>query len=475
MNRDPSPSQTHPTPVAADGRAGRINQLLGDDLSGAGRNGHEDGRLIRLNAAAIADALCGVVSNASIVLRRQSTGFEVVDAGPRARIDRLGLPASTIELSLNDHLLLPALVNAHTHLDLTHLGPRPHEPGDGFVGWVEMVRAGRADDDEQIALCVEQGIEKSLAGGCIAVGDIAGAPKGRLTDAPARALGASPMIGVSYLEFFGIGTTAARATGKINDYLQNRSPRVREALLGSGVELGLQPHAPNTVDLGVYRWAARAGAARGMPLSTHLAETPEERAFIAHARGPQRAMLERLGIWDGSVLDHIGHGRHPVEHLAPLLGEYPMLLAHVNDATDHAIELLTQTHASVAYCPRASAYFGAPAHFGAHRYRDMLSAGVNVCLGTDSIVNLETPDRITVLDDMRLLWAQGQTDPSTLLAMGTVAGARALGLDERAFTLSPGSSPRGLIAVKTDPGAPDAWGSAMSRVDAPCWVFLVEK
>ncbi len=457
-----------------------IDPLLGDDLSGRGPNAqhpdaHRPGRVIRVNAAAIADAVSGVIEHASIVLRRREKGFTVLAAAPAREIEAMGLPEQTPELTLHDRILIPALVNAHTHLDLTHLGPRQHEPGEGFVGWVEMVRAGRATDEEEIIDSVRLGVARSIAGGSAAVGDIAGAPAGRLTDAPALALAASPLIGVSCLEFFGIGRSAAPTIKRLNDYLHDRFPHAREELRGSGVTLGLQPHAPNTVDLGVYRWAAGAAAARGIPLSTHLAETPEEREFIADGAGPQRDMLERFMVWDDSVLDHIGHGKHPIEHLAPLLGEHPMLLAHVNDAGDREIDLLAATASSVSYCPRASRYFGAEMHFGPHRYRDMLAAGINVCLGTDSIINLDTPGRISVLDEMRLLHSRDATDAGTLLAMGTVAGARALGLEERAFTIAPGSTPWGILAIAIGPGACDPWDGAMRGNDAPLWLFLREK
>lgn len=425
---------------------------------------------VRINAAAIADAIQGVLPNATLVLRVKSERLEVIYAGPTSMCpESIGPPHRTIDAS--DRLLMPGLINAHTHLDLSHIGPVSHEPGDGFVKWVDHIRANRHQEDEGIAEAVDQGIQLSIAGGTVAVGDIAGAPAGRLTSAPARALAKSALAGVSYLEFFGIGQTAVGITERLADFVREQLPGLRSELCDAQVRMGLQPHAPNTVDLGVYRWAAAIARTHRLPFSTHLAETPEERQFIEAGIGPQRKLLERLGVWENSILDHVGRGKHPVEHLLPVLCDQPVLCAHVNDATDQAIAMLSQTKTPVAYCPRASEYFGAADHFGPHRYREMLEAGVPVCLGTDSIVNLDTPDRISVLDEMRLLHQRDGTDAQTLLTMATTNGAAALELDPDCVTFQIGPI-LGVIGVPVLPDGSDPWTFAMTQKSAPEYPIL---
>jgi aminodeoxyfutalosine deaminase len=446
---------------------------------------------IRLNASAIADASFGVIENGSLLLERTEDGVEVLAAGAQGQVSQQlssdKLPVPIYELTLNNQVLMPALVNAHTHLDLSHIGPVEHDPNDGFVKWVDMIRKNRKQEDEQIRSSVTHGIQLALDGGTVAVGDIAGAPAGRLTDAPAYQLAESPLSGVSFLEFFGIGKTSQQAIIKVQSYLRDRFPTARESFVGSRVCIGFQPHAPNTVDLGVYRWVIRDASMRGIPVSTHLAETPEEREFIESGTGSQRELLERLGVWDESVLDLIAKGSHPVEHILQLFDQEtkledqhaPLLVAHVNDAPDEMIHLLSRTNTSVAYCPRASSYFASHTHFGAHRYQSMLDAGVNVCLGTDSIVNLDTHDRISVLDEMRLLARRDGTDPKTLMSMATVNGGKALGFDPKDYSLSLGASPLGLISIplgeKTNSRGADPWSRIMQNNEAPEWVFLREK
>lgn len=434
---------------------------------------------LRLDAAAIADVALGVVAPGSLLLSIHQNGVSVLAAGEPAALSAPGLPTPDRTIALPDRLLMPALVNAHTHLDLTHIGPVAHDPAAGFVPWVEHIRANRHSDPEQIEASVRRGIELSIAGGTAAVGDIAGAPLGRLDATPARVLAASGLAGVSFLEFFGIGKSAAAAIERIDAFARDGLDALRAELAGTGVRVGLQPHATNTVDLGVYRWVAALAERLGLPLATHLAETVEERAFIERADGPQRAMLERFGIWDESVLHHAGRGLHPVAHLEPVLRAARVLCAHVNDASDAAVDLLAETQTPVVYCPRASAYFGAEAHFGPHRYDHMLRSGVTVCLGTDSIVNLDTPDRISVLDEMRLLARRDGAGPGTLMAMSTTMGARALGLDEDDFTFEPGPL-AGLLAIplgsdgpwRTKPPKSGPWASAMGGSGFPEVLFL---
>jgi cytosine/adenosine deaminase-related metal-dependent hydrolase len=287
----------------------------------------------------------------------------------------------------------------------------------------------------------------------VLVGDIAGAPGGRPRLEPFEVLTGSGLGGVSFVEFFAMGIREAESLARLEAVLAGA-----RAAPGSA-RLGLQPHAPNTVSPAGYRRAIELARRHGLPLATHLAETPEEREFIARGTGPHREMLERLGLWTDAILDHVGKGATPIEHLAATLAAAPFLLAHVNDTGPdpaRAFETLATAGASVAYCPRASEYFHAATHFGPHRYREMLAAGVNVCLGTDSIVNLprgvdgaDGPG-LSVLDEARLLLARDGADAGTLLRMVTVHGCRALGWDEASCSLGVGARPLGLVAVRVD-------------------------
>jgi cytosine/adenosine deaminase-related metal-dependent hydrolase len=217
--------------------------------------------------------------------------------------------------------------------------------------------------------------------------------------------------------------------------------------------LGLQPHAPYSAGIELYDAAERAQP-RG-PLSTHLAETPEEARFVRSADGPFAELLRRLGKWDDSIRPT---GLSPVQLAAPHLGPR-WIAAHCNYVNDADIALLAERGISVAYCPLASEYFG---HAG-HRYRDLLAAGVNVCLGTDSILGQPagSAQPLGILPALRRLFARDGTHPGVLLEMATTRGLRALQIDDTLGTLRPGAPAR-LIAVEIDPADPaDALAQAL--------------
>ncbi len=199
---------------------------------------------------------------------------------------------------------------------------------------------------------------------------------------------------------------------------------------GGGVRMGISPHAPYTCDIGIYRSAAELDA----PMATHLAETPDE--------------------------------MHTIDELADVLAMRPVVAAHVNYVTDAQIRMLAGTHTTVVFCPRAAAYFG----HRSHGYQRMIEAGVNVALGTDGLLCLDRPDRISVLDDMRLLYRRDDANPAMLVRMATTAGAIGLGLDPDVVTLTPGPV-AGLIALPFDPGTScDPFVQVLQRDDAPEWV-----
>ncbi len=376
--------------------------------------------------------------------RNASTANDSTVSGAVTRIERPG------------HLLLPALVNAHAHLDLSHLGPRSYS-GD-FREWIELIRSERRTEDDAIAEAVRQGLELARAGGTGAVGDIAG----MASFAPGRAMREAGMPGVSFLELFGIG----RSEASVPETLRRLRAQIDEEDEAGRTRFGLQPHAPYSCSLATF---ARA-AATGLPLATHLAETPAEVEFTAAGTGPFREMLESFGLWEESIRVS---GHPPVRHLMEVLRAQPALLAHVNYAERAELELLASTGCRVVYCPRATAYFG---HHGEgrteHRYREMLDLGLPVALGTDSLVCLDTPDRIGVLDEMRLLYRRDRTDPHRLLTMATTHGANALGLKPSAATLQPGAGATlGIIALPFDVNdARDPLAQVLLRDEAPEWI-----
>lgn len=351
--------------------------------------------------------------------------------------------ASARPIDLPGHVVAPALVNAHTHLDLSHIGPRPIGIG-GFAAWINMVRTSRHTAFEQIAQSVRLGVEMLLKGGTVAAGDIAGSVRGQASLAPAEVMAEAGLLGVSFLEFFALSPDGSPGL--------DRALELAEQARFGTVETGLEPHAPYSASLGAYRRARDSGLRR----CTHLAESMAERQAIGEGSGPIRDMLAGLGLWNDGVAAQFGHGKSAVGHLEGLLDG--VLAVHLNDLSNADIDLLAGSGVLVAYCPRASAYFGAPETFGPHRYRDLLAAGVPVALGTDSVVNLpleRVESRgICVLDEAGLLLERDSAPPGVLLEMLYRHGPAVLGLSEAAYRLEVGADLAGLIAVEVGDSDP---------------------
>lgn len=362
-------------------------------------------------------------------------GGVILGVGEPAEVIRQhGSNARIVELPHG--LLIPALVNAHAHLDLTSIGPRRY-PGS-FIQWVREVIAHRrqlADGPGQSDTPVEAidaGVRASLRHGVGRIGDVLSWNPAALEHIQRSRLG-----GWAFVELIGLVGPRLDAAVRLASELSERRSEAR------GMRAGLQPHAPYSTGPQVYRAAVSAHRSAGLALSTHLAETPEEVEFVGSGTGPLRRLLEELGTTDDRWAEHYRDGLSPVQWLDQQAGEAPWLCAHCNYVNDADIAIMAHRRWSVAYCPRASDYFG----HRAHRYRDMLEAKVNVCLGTDSVI---CHGDLSVLNEMRHLLHRDHTEAGVLLKMATINGMIALGLDPAEATFSVGARP-GVVALSYDP------------------------
>ena len=407
-----------------------------------GITGGQNSGPVLVHAAAAVDAR-GVIAPAAMVL----DGGEILDLGSPQQI---GPVAGGMVLDAREEVLLPGLVNAHCHLDLS--GPGPVPPESSFSEWLDRVLALRGDSTPAaMAKAVEKGIELSLAGGTAFVGDIAGFPRRPQLDA----LRASNLGGTCFPEFFGLGDRQPATCSEMAAFLRDAGVK------DQAVRCGLSPHAPYSCGPEVIRHAV----AHEVPVAIHVAESLDEAQFLADGTGAFREKTERLGAWnDGVVIP----GSHPVEYVLELLGSHPAALVHLNYIEPHHLPLLADSSATVVYCPRASAYFGHPST-GVHQYREMIEHGIPVALGTDSLLCLDTPDRISVLDEMRLLFQRDAVSSEQLIKMATHWGAQAIGEDPSLVDFSTGSI-GGVMALKSDSGTPTL-DEVLQSESIPRWIM----
>jgi cytosine/adenosine deaminase-related metal-dependent hydrolase len=358
----------------------------------------------------------------------------IVDVGDARELTRTHARRDAIDLPKS--LLLPGLVNAHTHLELSTCHPGD-SPGAHFGEWILNIRkqlTAQGDDFRAVVeTAVRDGVRQSLRFGITTIGDISQQchfTRPVLRDLPVRC--------VSFGETIGLAKQRPRHAELLERALDASKQTER-------LRIGLTPHAPYTVGLDDYRTCLRLARERNLPLATHLAENPEEREFLENHTGLFRDIWESLGMWEEPVETYRGS---PIEfaHAIGLL-DHPALLAHVNYCDDAELDLLARGRASVVFCPRTHAYFGhAP-----HRWREMLSRGVNVAVGTDSCAS--SPD-LNLVDDLRLLrLLVPDLAAQQLWEMATTRGASALRMAGEAGSLSRGKR-ADLVAFDADGADP---------------------
>jgi cytosine/adenosine deaminase-related metal-dependent hydrolase len=345
-------------------------------------------------------------------------GGMIVDVGGEQEMRAAHADAQAVEYG--DAIILPGLVNAHTHLELTEIGqlPRPRS----FVDWVIQLRSrlGKiADFDQFVRESTQAGIAQCRKFGVTTVGDITLNPA--ITRPLLRTAG---MSGVSFGEVLGM----AGRRGQLEGRLAAATDRGEE---GGGLEVGIEPHAPYSLDLPGYQRCAEEAAARAMPLATHVAETPDEAEFLAGATGEFARLWETIGDWSPADVPRFDGGPIRAMESVGLLAR-PSLLAHVNYASGEELGILAKGNTSVVYCPRTHAYFSHPPH----RFAEMLDLGINVALGTDSAAS---SGDLNLLEDLRLVHRLRPEIPvETLFEMVTWRGAKALGLEGIAGRLKQG-------------------------------------
>ncbi len=193
---------------------------------------------------------------------------------------------------------------------------------------------------------------------------------------------------------------------------------------------GLSPHAPYTVHPELLRQAASMSRRYRFPLAMHLAETEAELELLRSGTGPLRQMLEAFGAWSPEA---IALGSRPLDYLQTLAGADRALVIHGNYLDDEEIAFVAAQRARLAivYCPRTQERFGhAP-----YPLAKMLGAGAVVALGTDS--RASNPD-LDLLAEMRHVAAHHALAPERVLELGTINGAKGIGLDAERGSLAPG-------------------------------------
>ena len=333
-------------------------------------------------------------------------------------------PPDRDSAAVPDVAILPGLVNAHTHLELSWMrGLVP--PAASMPVWVQTLLALRRSRESDPQEPVLDAIAEVRASGTALIGDITN------TLATYDLLAASDLSATVFLELIGFGVPEPTRIAT--------DARDRTAALAASSRLraSLAPHAPYSVSPDLFR--AIADVAGDRPISVHLAESREEVRFLSDGTGPWRTLLDALGAWNPAWQPP---ACAPVEYLDRLGILSPRLIAvHGVQLTDTELGRLAEVGATVVACARSNRWTGA----GSPPIGRFYASGVRVAIGTDSLASVNDLNLFHELAAVRRL--APDVAASRVLQSATLDGAAALGFGAELGSLEAGKRAE-LLAVR---------------------------
>ena len=376
-------------------------------------------------------------------------GARIVAVGPRGELVS-AFPNSPIE-DFRQAAILPGLVNAHSHLELTVMrGFLEREEGD-FSGWLKKLTVARmAMTPADLIVSATCGAIEAVRSGVTSVGDSSSSGAQTM-----QALRAVRLRGIVYQESF--GPDPKRAADNVAQLREQiREMRDYENDL---VRAGVSPHAPYTVSAPQLGMISRLAIDEKLPLMMHAAESPAEKSLLWEGRGAFADGLRKRGIdWNAPRISTIAY----LERQGVL--ETKPLLAHCINVDDADLDLIKHSGAAIVHCPKSNAKLG----HGCAPFAQFISQGITVGLGSDSVASNNTCD---ILEEARfaaliarLDWgssprvsqgaesvahtegagalpdsrANAPVTAEQALFAATLGGARALGIDDRVGALAEG-------------------------------------
>jgi aminodeoxyfutalosine deaminase len=342
------------------------------------------------------------------------SGGKIISVGSeKAQANNAG---NTIDLGQG--VILPALINAHTHLELSALKGRI-APGMNFLPWVERVLALRESLTEEESREAIQNVSADLyQKGIAAIGDWVSFANHYRIQWPAG------IIRCLFHEVIGFSEEQLALPSALDSDTERRTPNTELNFNSIGA------HAPHTTSALLLKSAKAWTAARGLPLSIHTAESSEEEAFLLNGGGLWEQLLRDRGRWPASWTPP---GLSPVAYLDRLgiLDEKTQCI-HLTRASLTDLEIIKRRKARVAVCPRSNVFITG----SLPPVLEMVRLGMAPSLGTDSLASNQDLDLWEEMDFLNQSFPS--LAPEKILQMATLNGATSLGLGKSLGSITSG-------------------------------------
>jgi len=330
----------------------------------------------------------------------------------------------SVEREFYDGVLVPGFVNAHCHLELSHMiGKIPR--GTGLPGFLREVMKTRRQDDQEIRKKMAEADAQMYANGIQAVGD-------HVNTAHSAELKAdSPIIYRTFVEVMGLRP----------EQVPERIAKARETASHFAQTLAsITPHAPYSCSGELFKAIGKHIAGEQRTLSVHNQESEEENRFFREKKGGFLPFLAEMGL---DLDTFAAQGKSSIEWYLPMLpSENRILLVHSTFTSPTDIDFVSQRCRDAYYClcPKANLYIEG-------RLPKMLAFipdESRMVVGTDSLASNDTLD---ILSELKVLAkANERLDFLRILPWATINGARALSMEHAVGSIEPGKRP-GLLLL----------------------------
>ena len=350
-------------------------------------------------------------------------GQKIVSVGNRNTLLEQFPEAATRELG--ESVIIPGLVNAHSHLELTAMRGFLEDEAADFFAWLRKLTSARLErmTADDLRVSASWGACEAARAGVTCVADASDAALQSMT-----ALCDVGLRGIVFQESFGPDPRLAQENF---EKLVTKIAGLRERET-SLVKAGVSPHAPYTVCSQQLQMISKFALEQKLPLMMHAAETEMEVRFLREGRGPFAEGLRSRGIeWRAPGVSTIQY-----LHDAGVLETMP-LLAHCIQVDEADLETIKQTETRVAHCPKSNAKLG----HGVAPFAKMVAKGIQVGLGSDSVASNNTCDLLEEARFALLLARSGGScdlNSDDILRATTLGGAHSLGLAGQAGELKEG-------------------------------------
>ncbi len=354
---------------------------------------------------------------------------QILDIGKFKQVVRNYPEAKVIDHP--DTVLMPGLINAHTHLELSHLAYLSQKPSPAsFTGWIAHMLAERAKvnaDKQTILNAAQKILSQQQNQGVIALADISNT--GFIQELTPKFQGQLLCL-KEYL-----GLRASELSASLNSLKKEENqPDIHNTA-----------HAPYSTHIELLRTLKNRALRSGQIFSIHTAESVAEHEMISQGKGEMREFLEKRGFWDDSFQPTGKDQQGSVSYLHQHgLLDKQTLCIHCVHVTEQEMYLLAETRAKICLCPGSNRYLGV----GTAPVEGYLKKGILPALGTDSLTS--NPE-LSLWREMRLLAEEHPgIHPKDILRMATLGGAEALGLEDQLGSLETGKEANFLIIEQPD-------------------------